>query len=129
MTASNQHINELIKSDYSAGWVTDIESDTAPPGLNEDVVRLISRKKGEPEWLLDWRLRAFRHWLKLEQSGPTWAKVKHAPIDYQAISYYSAPRQKVGPKSLDEVDPELLRTYEKLGIPLHERASTPYSTA
>jgi Fe-S cluster assembly protein SufB len=121
MTASNQHINELIQSDYSAGWVTPIESDTAPPGLNEDVVRLISSKKSEPEWLLAWRLKAFRHWLKLEQHAPTWAKVSYPPIDYQAISYYSAPEKKTGPKSLDEVDPELLRTYEKLGIPLHER--------
>src|SRR5688572_13199012 len=121
MAQSNEHINELIQSDYAAGWVTDIEQESAPPGLNEDVVRLISRKKEEPEWLLEWRLKAYRHWLKLEHKEPRWAKVSHPPIDYQSIIYWSAPKQDKRPKSLDEVDPELLKTYEKLGIPLHER--------
>jgi Fe-S cluster assembly protein SufB len=106
---------------YKYGFVTDIESDQAPPGLNEDTVRFISAKKGEPAWLLDWRLASFRHWLKME--APDWARLRIAPIDYQAASYYSAPKAKAGPASLDEVDPELLRTYEKLGIPLHERAA------
>ncbi|MEY4375993.1 MAG: hypothetical protein RJB26_543, partial [Pseudomonadota bacterium] len=102
-------------------FVTDIESDTGPPGLDEDVVRLISRKKEEPQFLLDWRLKAFRHWQTMKE--PNWAYVKYPPIDFQAISYFSAPKQnKDGPKSLDEVDPKLLETYDKLGIPLHERA-------
>src|SRR5688572_4957094 len=121
MAQSNERINELIQSDYAAGWVTDIEQESAPPGLNEDVVRLISRKKEEPEWLLKWRLKAFNHFLKLEHKEPRWAKVSHPPIDYQAISYWAAPKLDKRPKSLDEVDPELLKTYEKLGIPLHER--------
>jgi Fe-S cluster assembly protein SufB len=121
MAQSNERINELIQSDYAAGWVTDIEQESAPPGLNEDVVRLISRKKEEPEWLLEWRLKAFNHFLKLEHKEPRWAKVSHPPIDYQAISYWAAPKLDKRPKSLDEVDPELLKTYEKLGIPLHER--------
>ncbi len=120
MTAQNDQINRLIKSDYKAGWVTDIEQDTAPPGLSEEIIRFISAKKHEPGWLLEWRLKAYRHWR--EMKVPTWARVSYPPIDYQAISYYAAPKQKAdGPKSLDEVDPELLRTYEKLGIPLHER--------
>jgi len=121
MAQSNEQLNELIQSDYAAGWVTDIEQESAPPGLSEDVVRLISRKKEEPEWLLEWRLKAYRHWLKLEHKEPRWAKVSHPPIDYQAISYYAAPKLDKRPKSLAEVDPELLKTYEKLGIPLHER--------
>jgi Fe-S cluster assembly protein SufB len=105
---------------YKAGFVTDIESDAVPPGLNEDVVRLISEKKSEPEWLLDWRLKALRQWLTMKE--PTWQNVHYPPIDYQAIVYYSAPKsRKDGPKSLDEVDPKLLETYEKLGIPLRER--------
>ena len=105
---------------YKAGFVTDIESDSVPPGLNEDIVRLISQKKGEPEWLLAWRLKAFRHWLTMKE--PTWQNVHYPPIDYQAMVYFSAPRsRKDGPKSLDEVDPKLLETYEKLGIPLRER--------
>ena len=121
MAQSNEQLNELIQSDYAAGWVTDIEQESAPPGLNEDVVRMISRKKEEPEWLLEWRLKAYRHWLKLEHKEPRWAKVSHPPIDYQAIIYWAAPKLGNRPKSLDEVDPELLKTYEKLGIPLHER--------
>ena len=114
----------LISSEYKYGFVTDIESDHAPPGLSEDVVRLISGKKGEPQWLLDWRLKAYRHWARLEKSEaePKWANVHYPPIDYQNIIYYSAPKvKKDAPKSLDEVDPELLATYEKLGIPLDER--------
>jgi len=106
---------------YKYGFVTDIESEQAPPGLNEETVRFISAKKGEPEWLLAWRLDAFRHWQTM--SEPHWAKLRVAPIDYQAASYYSAPKPKSGPKSLDEVDPELLKTYEKLGVPLAERAA------
>ena len=110
----------LATQEYKYGFVTDIEQETVPPGLNEDVIRLISAKKGEPEWLLEWRLKAYRHWLKMQE--PTWANVKFPPIDYQAIRYYSAPKKKgSGPKSLDDIDPELLKTYEKLGIPLKER--------
>ncbi len=105
---------------YKAGFVTDIESDSVPPGLNEDIVRLISQKKGEPEWLLAWRLKAFRHWLTMKE--PTWQNVHYPEIDYQAMVYFSAPKsRKDAPKSLDEVDPKLLETYEKLGIPLRER--------
>jgi len=119
--SSRETIGEIVDRKYRHGFVTDIESDTVPPGLDEDVVRMISRRKREPEFLLQWRLRAFRHWLT--QREPAWAKLHHAPIDYQAISYYSAPkRTNDGPKSIDEVDPKLLETYEKLGIPLHERA-------
>ena len=105
---------------YKAGFVTDIESESVPPGLNEEIVRLISEKKSEPEWLLDWRLKAFRQWLTMKE--PNWQNVHYPPIDYQAMVYYSAPKsRKDGPKSLDEVDPKLLETYEKLGIPLRER--------
>ena len=114
-------LERLAASDYKYGFVTDIEQDTVPPGLNEDVVRLISAKKQEPDWLLEWRLQAFRHWLT--QTEPQWARVHYPKIDYQALSYYSAPKKKTdGPKSLDEIDPELRRTYEKLGIPLAEQA-------
>lgn len=120
MATHSQSMEALVNRTYEAGFYTDLESDTAPPGLNEDIVRLISDKKQEPEWLLEWRLAALRHWLKMTE--PKWATVQHPPIDYQAISYYSAPRSKNdGPKSLDEVDPKLLETYEKLGIPLRER--------
>jgi Fe-S cluster assembly protein SufB len=120
MATSANEVEALIGKGYEAGFVTEVDSDTAPPGLNEDVIRLISSKKNEPEWLLDWRLGAFRQWLKME--APRWAHVRYQPIDYQAISYYSAPKsRKDGPKSLDEVDPKLLETYEKLGIPLRER--------
>ena len=121
MTDSTQTLERLASSDYKYGFVTDIEQDTVPPGLNEDVIGLISAKKQEPDWLLEWRLQAFRHWLTMKQ--PEWARVHYPPIDYQAISYYAAPKQKGdGPKSLDEIDPELRRTYEKLGIPLAEQA-------
>jgi Fe-S cluster assembly protein SufB len=119
--SGNPGIDALIGRSYQHGFVTDIESDTVPPGLDESVVRLISRKKHEPQFLLDWRLRALAHWQ--QQSPPHWAHVHHEPIDFNAISYYSAPRsQKDGPKSLADVDPKLLATYDKLGVPLHERA-------
>tara|TARA_X000000368_G_scaffold168451_1_gene132862 strand:- start:218 stop:1672 length:1455 start_codon:yes stop_codon:yes gene_type:complete len=112
--------DELTDQDYKYGFVTDIESESLPPGLNEDIVLEISRRKEEPEWLTEWRLTAFRAWEKME--APEWAKVDFPPIDYQALSYYSAPKQKIdAPKSLDEIDPELLETYEKLGIPLREQ--------
>jgi Fe-S cluster assembly protein SufB len=118
--AADMQANELVNREYKAGFYTDIESDTVAPGLNEDVIRLISAKKDEPDWLLDWRLEAFRHWQTMHE--PTWANVHHAPIDYQAISYYSAPKARTdAPKSLDEVDPKLLETYDKLGIPLREQ--------
>ncbi len=121
MSETANPIESLIARGYQHGFVTDIDSDTVPPGLDESVVRLISRKKGEPGFLTEWRLKALRHWLQMPE--PHWAQVKVAPIDYQAISYYSAPRAKTdGPKSLDEVDPKLLETYAKLGVPLHERA-------
>ncbi len=120
MGAGNKTVEELVASDYQHGFVTDIEADTVPPGLDEDVVCAISLKKREPEFMREWRLKAYRHWLTMNQ--PRWATVHHPPIDYQAISYYSAPRRpEDAPKSLDEVDPELLRTYEKLGIPLEEQ--------
>ena len=114
-------VNDIAGREYQAGFVTDIESEAIPAGLSEDVVRLISSKKAEPEWLLEWRLKAYRHWLTMTE--PTWPNVHYPAIDYQSIVYYSAPKQKKdGPKSLDEVDPKLLETYEKLGIPLRERA-------
>lgn len=104
---------------YKYGFVTDIDADTVPMGLNEDIIRLISRKKGEPDWLLDWRLKAFEFWQTMKE--PSWAKLTYDKIDYQSLCYYSAPKQKAAPKSLDEVDSELLKTYEKLGIPLKEQ--------
>jgi len=122
--SSNAHddaLEALVGQKYRHGFVTDIEADTVPPGLNEDVIRLISRKKEEPQFMLDWRLKAYRHWLTMRE--PHWAHLRIAPIDYQAISYYSAPKARAdAPKSLEEVDPKLLETYDKLGIPLHERA-------
>jgi Fe-S cluster assembly protein SufB len=118
---STPDIDALVNRSYRHGFVTDIESDTVPPGLDESVVRLISRKKNEPQFLLDWRLRALAHWRHMRE--PHWAQLHYPPIDYDAISYYSAPKQnKDGPKSLADVDPKLLATYEKLGVPLHERA-------
>ena len=116
---SNETIQEIAKQEYKYGFVTDIESDVVPPGLNEEIVRTISAKKGEPEWMLEWRLRSFRHWLTMKE--PTWANVHYPPIDYQATSYYSAPKQKKKLNSLDEVDPELRSTFEKLGISLEEQ--------
>ncbi len=119
MMAENQQIDEFVKQDYAAGFVTDIEADTLPPGLNEDVISEISRRKGEPAFMLDWRLKAYHRWLEMED--PQWAKLHHPEIDFQAISYFSAPKQRPKLNSLDEVDPELLATYEKLGIPLDEQ--------
>lgn len=115
-------IDRYLEKEYEAGFVTDIESDTLPPGLNEEVVRFISAKKGEPEWLTEWRLKAFDAWQQMVE--PEWAHVHYPDIDFQALSYYSSPKSMANrPKSLEEVDPELLATYEKLGIPLHERAA------
>ncbi len=124
MSTEIDTLEQLVNRDYQWGFVTDIEADSVAPGLNEDVIRLISAKKDEPEFMLEWRLKAYRHWVSLEkaQAEPKWANVHYPPIDYQSIVYYSAPKTKENPKSLDEVDPELLRTYEKLGIPLQERA-------
>lgn len=120
MASKSQDVEALVKKEYEHGFFTDIDSDTVAPGLNDDVIAFISKKKNEPDWLLEWRLKAFHHWQNM--SEPTWAHVHYPPIDYQAISYYSAPKSKKdGPKSLDEVDPKLLETYEKLGIPLHEQ--------
>ncbi len=118
--SSAKSIENLANREYKYGWTSDFEAESAPPGLNEDTVRFISHKKNEPEWLLEWRLKAFRHWLTMEE--PTWQNVHYPPIDYQAASYYSAPKSASDkPKSLDEVDPELLATYAKLGIPLREQ--------
>ena len=112
----------LEESDYKWGFTIDIESDVAPKGLNEDTIRLISAKKSEPQWMLDWRLRSYRHWVKLNNEEPRWANVQHPPIDYQDIIYYAAPKSgSDGPKSLDEVDPELVAAFDKLGIPLEEQ--------
>ncbi len=116
---SQDALRELTEQKYKYGFVTEIEADQVPPGLNEEIIRLISRKKGEPQFLLDWRLRAYRHWLGMEE--PRWANVKYKPIDYQAIVYYSAPRPRKKLGSIDEVDPELRRAFEKLGIPLGEQ--------
>jgi Fe-S cluster assembly protein SufB len=120
MATPQTDLELLATQEYKYGFVTDIEQETVAPGLNEDVIRLISAKKGEPEWLLEWRLKAYRHWLTMHE--PKWANIKFPPIDYQAIRYYAAPKKAgSGPKSLEEIDPELLKTYEKLGIPLKER--------
>jgi len=117
---SQEHIDQLIKQDYAAGFITDVESETLPPGLDEGVIRFISAKKDEPQWMLDWRLKAFEAWKTMVE--PEWAHVHYPKIDFNAISYYSAPKSMADkPKSLDEVDPELLETYKKLGIPLHEQ--------
>jgi len=119
MSNGTEIIENLANKEYKWGFVTDIESDSVPRGLNEDIIRFISEKKGEPSWLLEWRLKAYRNWLNMKE--PTWQNVKYPPIDYQNIIYYSAPKQKKGVKSLDEVNPEILKTYEKLGIPLEEQ--------
>lgn len=120
MDDQQAHLDSLVEQDYKHGFVTEIESETIPPGLNEETIRIISAKKEEPEFLLEWRLKAFRHWLTIKE--PNWSTVKHPPIDYQDIIYYSAPKKAGdGPKSLDEVDPKLLETYDKLGIPLEEQ--------
>jgi Fe-S cluster assembly protein SufB len=114
-----ERVRRLDVDQYKYGFVTDIESDKAPKGLSEDIVRFISAKKNEPEWMLAWRLDAYRRWLTMRE--PLWARVNYGPIDYQDLYYYSAPKKKDGPKSLDEIDPEILKTYDKLGIPLRER--------
>jgi Fe-S cluster assembly protein SufB len=120
MSTATETIEGLVKKEYKYGFYTDVEADSAPPGLNEDIVRLISKKKNEPEFMLEWRLKAYRHWLTMKE--PAWPHVHYPPIEYQKSVYYSAPKKKgEGPKSLDEVDPKLLETYEKLGIPLKER--------
>ncbi|SPJ34513.1 Fe-S cluster assembly protein SufB [Kushneria phyllosphaerae] len=119
---ATEAMEQLARREYKQGFVTDIESDTVPPGLDESVIAFISQKKGEPQWMLDWRLEAYHQWLKM--TSPSWAHLDYPPIDYQAISYFSAPKKPEDrPQSLDEVDPKLLETYEKLGIPLHERAA------
>ncbi len=119
MSSSTNTIETFANQEYKWGFVTNIGADSVPPGLSEDVIRLISAKKNEPEFMLEWRLSAYRHWLTMKE--PQWANVHYPPIDYNSIVYYSAPKQKAAPKSLDEVDPELLRTYDKLGIPLKEQ--------
>ena len=120
MNSETEMLREYTERDYQFGFVTDVETDSVPPGLSEEVIRFISARKHEPEWLTVWRLEAYRHWLTMEE--PHWANIEYDPIDYQDIVYYSAPKSSAeGPKSLDEVDPELLATYEKLGIPLNER--------
>ena len=122
MAARNETVEALVRKGYEHGFYTEVDADTVPPGLDENVIRHISAKKREPDFMLEWRLKAYRHWVTMKE--PKWANVHHSPIDYQAISYYSAPKSKTdGPKSLDEVDPKLLETYEKLGIPLAERAA------
>ena len=120
MSTETQKIQDLANQEYKYGFYTDVETDSAPPGLNEDIIRLISAKKEEPEFMLEWRLKAYKHWLTMTE--PKWPNVQYPPIDYQSIVYYSAPKsQEDGPQSLDEVDPELLETYKKLGIPLAEQ--------
>ena len=120
MSTATETIEDLVKTEYKYGFYTDVETESAPPGLSEDTIRMISRKKNEPEWLLDWRLKAYRHWLTMTE--PNWQKAHHEKINYQDIVYFSQPKpKKDAPKSLDEVDPKLLETYEKLGIPLRER--------
>ena len=123
MSGESQAIEKLTSQEYKYGFVTDIEQETIPPGLDEDVIRLISAKKQEPDWLLEWRLKAYRHWRKLykERGEPHWAHVDYPPIDYQSIVYYAAPKQQPTYDSLDEIDPKLLETYDKLGIPLEEQ--------
>src|SRR5947207_13464767 len=120
MPTAESEIQTLANKEYQWGFITDIEADSAPPGLNKDIVRFISHKKGEPDWLLQWRLKAYRHWLTMEEPHWSFLPYGYGPIDYQAASYFSAPKPKN--QSLDEVDPDLLATYEKLGIPLQERA-------
>ncbi|HEX8522137.1 MAG TPA: Fe-S cluster assembly protein SufB [Tepidisphaeraceae bacterium] len=119
MPTTDAEIEQLANREYKWGFITDIDSESAPPGLNEEIVRFISHKKNEPQWLLDWRLKAYRHWLTMKE--PMWPKLKYEPIDYQSAIYYSAPKAKL--KSMDEVDPELLAVYEKLGVPMNERAA------
>ena len=119
MSTSPDQLDALIQKEYAPGFITDLEADTLPPGLNEDVIRAISKKKNEPAFMLEWRLKAFERWKKMKE--PHWAHLNYTSIDYQAISYYSAPKVKEAPKSIEEVDPKLIETYNKLGIPLHEQ--------
>src|SRR5690349_2074366 len=120
MSRSNDAVKDLASREYKHGFVTDIEQESLPKGLDEGIVRRISALKGEPEWMLEWRLKAYRHWMTMEE--PRWANLRYPQIDYQEIVYYSAPKRTgKAPRSLDEVDPKLLETYEKLGIPLRER--------
>ena len=119
MATALETVRDFTGGDYKYGFVTEVEEDRAPKGLSEDTVRFIAEKKGEPDWMTEWRLGAYRRWLQMEE--PRWQKVHYGPIDYQGISYYSAPKQKEGPKSLDEIDPEIRRTYDKLGIPIKEQ--------
>jgi Fe-S cluster assembly protein SufB len=119
MSLHNEEMGSLISKGYEHGFETSIETEVAPPGLSEEVIRLISRRKKEPRWVLDYRLEAYRHWLGMKK--PRWSSVHYPPIDFQAISYFAAPKQKAAPKGLDEIDPELLRTYERLGIPIEEQ--------
>src|SRR6478672_11079183 len=118
MPTETTEIETLANREYKWGFVTDIEAESAPPGLNEEIIRFISHKKGEPQWMLDWRLKAYKAWLEMEEPHH-WGKISYPAIDYQDTIYYPAPKQKK--KSLDEVDPELLAVYEKLGVPVHER--------
>ncbi len=120
VTESRDTVQSVTEAGYKWGFSTEIEMDLAPKGLNEDIIRLISARKEEPDWLLAWRLKAFAHWQTMAE--PHWARVHHPPIDYQDLHYYAAPKRKPGPRSLDEVDPELLAMYDRLGIPLRERA-------
>ena len=119
MSKDNQVLTELTSKEYEHGWAVDLENDAAPKGLNESIVRFISAKKNEPQWLLEWRLKAYAHWTTLKE--PTWPNVKYPPIDYQDVIYYSAPKQKPSVGNLSEVDPELIKTFEKLGISLTEQ--------
>ena len=119
MSKDNQILEEITSKEYEHGWAVELETDSAPKGLSEDTVRFISKKKNEPEWLLEWRLKAYRHWTTMTE--PVWPNVKYPVIDYQDIIYYSAPKQKITPKNLEEIDPELLKTFEKLGISLTEQ--------
>ena len=123
MSTNVDTIRDLAEREYKWGFISDVESESVPKGLNEDTIRLISAKKREPEFMLEWRLKAYRHWASLEkaQAEPKWANIKYAPIDYQDIVYYSAPKQKPTLESLESLDPEILRTYQKLGIPLEEQ--------
>ncbi len=119
MSKDNQVLEKFTSQEYEHGWTVDLETDRAPKGLSEDIVRFISGRKNEPEWLLEWRLQAYRLWTKMTE--PVWANVHHPPIDYQDIIYYSAPKQKASLGNLNEVDPELIKTFEKLGISLTEQ--------
>jgi Fe-S cluster assembly protein SufB len=119
MSKDNQVLEELTSKEYEHGWTTNIETESAPKGLNEDIIRFISAKKNEPQWLLDYRLNAYKQWIKMKE--PKWPNVTYPPINYQDIIYYSAPVQKAKPKNLEDVDPELIKTFEKLGISLTEQ--------